>query len=49
VIEIQLLIMFYKDELKVNPDCVVSKAMLQRNREKLLDLKMESLYEYCDK
>jgi len=38
MIEIQLLIMFYKNELKESPDCLASKVMLDRNRAKLREM-----------
>jgi len=34
-LDIQLLIMFYKDEVKKNPDCIANKALLARSRKKL--------------
>ena len=39
MIEIQLLIIFYKKELKKNPNCLASKVLLARNRVKLLNRK----------
>lgn len=35
VVEGQMLIMFYKDELKKNPECLASRVMLAQNRAKL--------------
>jgi len=35
VLDIQLLIMFYKDELKKNPEDNVFKILLEHNRQKL--------------
>jgi len=39
MIEIQLLIMFYKNELKQDPGCLANKVMLDRNRAKLKEMK----------
>jgi len=39
MIEIQLLIMFYKNELKQSPDCLASQVMLDSNRAKLKEMK----------
>jgi len=38
-IELQLLIIFYKDQLKEKPDCIATKALLNRNRNKLKIIK----------
>ena len=40
MLEIQLLIIHYKKELKVNPTCRATKALLARSRSKLLSLKL---------
>lgn len=39
MIEVQQLIRFYKNELKKNPNCLASKVLLARNRDKLLSMK----------
>lgn len=39
MLEIQLLIMFYKSELRKSPECLATKALLARNREKLKEMK----------
>ena len=38
-VEIQLLIMFYKSELKITPDCIATQALLARNRARLIKMK----------
>ncbi len=38
-IELQLLIMFYKGQLKEKPDCIATKALLNRSRKKLKIIK----------
>jgi len=35
IIDIQLRIMYYKNELKNNPKCIASKALYDRNVDKL--------------
>ena len=35
LLRLQLLIIFYKDELKSNPDCIATEALLARSRLKL--------------
>jgi len=39
LVNIQLLIIFYKSELKVTPDCIATKALLARSRAKLIKMK----------
>ena len=39
VVDIQLLIMFYKDELRKNPNDEASKFLLAHNRAKLKEMK----------
>ena len=40
-VEVQLLIMFYKEELKAKPYCLATRALLERNRDKLKRSKYE--------
>lgn len=37
LIDLQLLISFYKNEVKNNPTCLASKALLDRSRKELKD------------
>lgn len=39
MVEIQLLIMFYKSELKLKPDCIATKVLYDRNVKKLKEMK----------
>jgi len=39
----QLLIIFYKQEVKNNPSCIASKALLERSRKKLMEMKDEKI------
>jgi len=39
MIDLQQLIRFYKNEVKQNPDCLASVALLARSRAKLLKMK----------
>jgi len=39
MVDQQLLIIFYKNELKQNPNCLASIALLARSRAKLMKMK----------
>lgn len=38
-VEVQLLIRFYKSELRRTPDCIATKALLARSRARLMKMK----------
>ena len=42
VVDLQLLIMFYKGEVRENPSCVASVALLESSRENLMKIKKEN-------
>jgi len=39
IIDLQLLIMFYKNEAKDNPSCIANKALLKRSRNRLKEMR----------